>query len=152
MQTWTLFNPVLMLTSNNNYTVLYSSQPLMLVFRFIQAFLSNWKPFKLLVLSLTGSKRKQVVTTLLNTLLVCQKYLFMSKTYFFLSTSSSLYLVRISSRLEMSWLKVSRSMTRHVTPSGSSATMFAVRRSSLKNINVLTLQNDGLNNCLARLE
>lgn len=146
MQTWILFNPVLTLTSNNNYTVLYSSQPLMLIFRFIQAFLSNWKTFKLL-LSLTGSgsKRKQVLTTLLNTLLVCQKYLFMSETYFFLSTSSSLYLVRISSRLEMSWLKVSRSMTRHVTPSGSSATMFAVRRSSLKNINVLTLQNDGLN-------
>uniref|UniRef100_A0A6B0UXY9 Putative secreted protein n=1 Tax=Ixodes ricinus TaxID=34613 RepID=A0A6B0UXY9_IXORI len=45
-------------------------------------------------------------------------------------TSSSYCLPRISSMLLISWLNESRSMTRHVTPSASSATMFAVRHSS----------------------
>ena len=52
-------------------------------------------------------------------------------THLLLSTPSSLYRVLISSRLEMSWLNVSRSITRHVTPSCSSAMMLAVRKSSL---------------------
>ena len=39
--------------------------------------------------------------------------------------------MRISSRDDISWLKVSRSITKQLTPSGSSAMMFAVLRSSL---------------------
>lgn len=44
---------------------------------------------------------------------------------------SSTYFVRISSSPLMSWLNDSRSMTRQLTPSGSSAMMLAVRMSSL---------------------
>lgn len=45
---------------------------------------------------------------------------------------SSLYLLRISSKLDIDWLKVSRSITKQVTPSAESEMMFAVRKSSLE--------------------
>ena len=52
-------------------------------------------------------------------------------THLRLAVPSSTYLVRISSKLLMSWLKDSRSITKQLTPSGSSAMMLAVRTSSL---------------------
>ena len=48
----------------------------------------------------------------------------------------SMYLFLMSSRLEMSWWKDSRSMTRQETPSGSSAMMLAVLFSSLEKAKV----------------
>lgn len=44
---------------------------------------------------------------------------------------SSLYLLRISSKFDINCLNVSRSMTKHVTPSSESQMIFAVRKSSL---------------------
>lgn len=45
---------------------------------------------------------------------------------------SSLYLLRISSKLEINCLNVSRSMTKQVTPSSESHIILAVRKSSLR--------------------
>jgi hypothetical protein len=49
-----------------------------------------------------------------------------------LALPSSTYLVRISANPLMSWLNDSRSITRQLTPSGSSAMMLAVLMSSLR--------------------
>ena len=47
--------------------------------------------------------------------------------YIIFLAGRSMYLFLISSRLAISWVKESRSMTRHLTPSPSSAMMLAVR-------------------------
>lgn len=67
--------------------------------------------------------------------LICETYRLRS------NVPSSSYLVRISSKLEISWLKVSRSMTKQVTPCGESQMMLAVRRSSLR-VTVYRLQHE----------
>lgn len=57
----------------------------------------------------------------------------MNRTYLFRSkVLSSLYLFRISSKFDINCLNVSRSMTKHVTPSAESQMMLAVRKSSLQ--------------------
>ncbi len=64
-----------------------------------------------------------------------------SEPYIFFLSGRSTYLVFMSSMSDMRWWKDSRSITRQVTPSGSSATMFAVRFSSLNTL-IDTLMDD----------
>ena len=52
---------------------------------------------------------------------------FKEGSYIIFLAGRSMYLFLISSRLAISWVKESRSMTRHLTPSPSSAMMLAVR-------------------------
>ena len=52
---------------------------------------------------------------------------FSEVSYIIFLAGRSMYLFLISSRLAISWVKESRSMTRHLTPSPSSAMMLAVR-------------------------
>ena len=51
-------------------------------------------------------------------------------TYTFFLSGRSMYLFTMSSMLAIIWVKASLSMTRHFTPSASSATMLAVLTSS----------------------